>query len=86
VAGAPGKLCRRLVVGLLGNVTDSGARGVDAKCELHSLDGAGGGILAGLAVALLFSSALANAVGGVAVPVVGGLEFLNTPKVTGIRV
>ena len=75
MGGAPVKLCRRLEVGLLSNLSDGGARGVNAKYEWHTLDGTGGGILAGLTVAPLFGSTLANEAGGVAV--LGGLEFFN---------
>ena len=75
VGRATVKLCQRLEVGLLSNLSDDRARGVNAKYEWHMLDGTGGGNLAGLAVAPLFSSTLANEAGGVAV--LGGLEFLN---------
>ena len=83
VARAPVELCRGLEVGLLDSLSDSGARGVDAKGELHALNGAGGSILAGLAVALLFSSTLSNEVGRVAVLVVGSLELFDAPGITG---
>ena len=52
---------------------------VDTEGELHPLDGAWFGILAGLAAALFLDRTLAQQVGGMVSFEVGSLKLLNAP-------
>ena len=75
-----GELCGGLGVGLPdGSARRRLGRLVNAKSELHAFDGAGGSVLACLAVALLLGCALPDHVGRVVALEVGRLELLDAP-------
>lgn len=72
---------RRLRVRLRGWSAIPGSRdgSVDAESELHALDGARLGVLAGLAAALFLDRALAQQIGGMVSFEIGSLKLLDTP-------
>jgi hypothetical protein len=75
------ELSRGLEVGFFDGGAGNGRDGlVDAERELHSLDRARLGVLAGLPTAFLLSGALAYHVRGGSVLEVGGLQLFDTPS------
>jgi len=74
------ELGRGSEVGLLDRLADGGGGLVDTERELHSFDGAGEGIVACFAVALLLYCSLSDHIAGVVTFEVGSLKLLNTPR------
>lgn len=80
------ELRRGSEVGLLNGLADSRGRLINTEGELHSFDSAWEGMLASLAVALLFDCTFADHVSGVIALEVGSLKLLNAPaKKSGLK-